>query len=102
MHLHTEDPIGGGVLLGDRAEITAPRGRTEIRDVAPGVATSEFAHSCNWLVSELYFWLAALAANSLKVFRLNIEVFNRSARKIGATQNGAQQRRASALNRGNC
>jgi len=42
--------------------------------------------------------LAALAANSLKVLRLNIEVFNRSARKIGASQNGAQQRRAGALN----
>jgi hypothetical protein len=29
---------------------------------------------------------------------LNIEVFNRCAREIGASQNGAQQRGAGALN----
>jgi hypothetical protein len=52
-------------------------------------------------VSELDFWLAALITNSLEVLRLNIEVFNWSASQMGATQNGAQQSRARALNRCN-
>ena len=97
MHFHTEDAICGGVLLGNRAEVTAPRRGTEIRDVAPWVAASEFAHSCDWSVSELNFWLATLATNSFKVLRLNIEVFNRCASQMSAAQNGAQQRRAGAL-----
>ena len=97
VHLYSEDAICGGVLLGNRAEVTAPRCRTEIGDIAPRVATRELAHSCNGAVGELNFWLAALIANSLKVLCLNIEVFNRRARQVGATQNGAQQRGAGAL-----
>ena len=92
VHLHTEDTICSGVLRSNRTEVFTPRCRTEIRDIAPRVAAGELAHSCDGLARQLDLWLTTLIANASEVLGLNIEVFNRSACKVGATQDGAEQR----------